>query len=96
MGVWGWIILYVLLFALLQLLIYRYLRSDEDASLFHSTPPNRDPAAVEEFGDLDDRTIRDDRSRSDDPSVVVCPRCGTENGTGFTYCRNCVRPMTVR
>ncbi|PSQ46893.1 zinc ribbon domain-containing protein [Halobacteriales archaeon SW_6_65_15] len=90
MGVWGWIVLYVLLFALVQLLIYRYLRSDEDAPLFSSTPPNRDPAAVEEIRN------REDRRRSDDPSVVVCPRCGTENGTGFTYCRNCVSPMTAR
>jgi hypothetical protein len=96
MGVWGWIVLYLLLFVLLQLLIYRYLRSDEDAPLFSSTAPNGDPAAIEEFTNLDDRTHVEDRGRSDDPSVVVCPRCGTENETGFTYCRNCVSPMTAR
>ncbi|MFC7082260.1 DUF7577 domain-containing protein [Halorussus caseinilyticus] len=90
MGVWGWIVLYVLLFSLLQLLIYRYLRSDEDAPLFRSTPPNREPAPVEEIRDFDDR------SQSDDPSVVVCPRCGAENDTGYTYCRNCVSPMAAR
>ena len=90
MGVWGWIVLYVLLFSLLQLLIYRYLRSDEDAPLFRSTPPNRERAPVEEVRELDDRT------RSDDPSVVVCPRCGAENDTGYTYCRNCVNPMSAR
>ena len=88
MGVWGWIVLYVLLFSLVQLLIYRYLRSDDDASVFRSTPPNADPAAFEE--------LRDDRRRSDDPSVVVCPRCGAENETGYTYCRNCVSPMAAR
>ncbi|WP_115863486.1 DUF7577 domain-containing protein [Halorussus litoreus] len=88
MGVWGWIVLYVLAFSLVQLLIYRYLRSDEDAPLFNSTTPNRDPAAFEEFA-------ADDRPHSDDPSVVVCPRCGTENATGFTYCRNCVNPMAA-
>lgn len=88
MGVWGWIVVYVLLFSLVQLLVYRYLRSDEDAPLFRSTPPNADPAAVEE--------LRDDRPRSDDPSVVVCPRCGEENETGYTYCRNCVGPMAAR
>jgi ribosomal protein L40E len=90
MGVWGWIVLYVLLFSLLQLLIYRYLRSDEDAPLFRSTPPNRETTAVEEVRELEDR------QRSNDPAVVVCPRCGTENETGFTYCRSCVNPMTAR
>ncbi|WP_137284393.1 DUF7577 domain-containing protein [Halorussus salinisoli] len=90
MGVWGWIVLYVLLFSLLQLLIYRYLRSDEDAPLFRSTPPNREPAPIEEMREFDDR------QRSDDPSVVVCPRCGAENDTGYTYCRNCVSPMSAR
>ncbi|MFC4450948.1 DUF7577 domain-containing protein [Halorussus aquaticus] len=90
MGVWGWIVLYVLLFSLVQLLIYRYLRSDEDAPLFRSTPPNRETAPLEEVRELDDR------HRNDDPLVVVCPRCGTENDTGYTYCRNCVSPMSAR
>ncbi|NEU55580.1 zinc ribbon domain-containing protein [Halorussus sp. MSC15.2] len=90
MGVWGWIVLYVLLFSLVQLLIYRYLRSDEDAPLFRSTPPNRETTPLEEVRELDDRR------RNDDPSVVVCPRCGTENDTGYTYCRNCVSPMSAR
>ena len=90
MGVWGWIVLYVLLLSLLWLVIYRYLRSDEDAALFHSTPPAREHSPVEDVREFEDRT------RSDDPSVVVCPRCGTENETGFTYCRNCVNPMAAR
>jgi ribosomal protein L40E len=89
MSVWGWIVLYVLLFSLLQLLIYRYLRSDEDAPLFRSTPPNRETAAIEEVREFEDRR------HSDDPSVVVCPRCGTENETGYTYCRDCISPMTA-
>ena len=90
MSVWGRIVLYVLLFSLLQLLIYRYLRSDEDAPLFRSTPPNRETTGIEEVREFEERR------RSDDPSVVVCPRCGTENETGYTYCRDCVSPMTAR
>ena len=91
MGVWGWIVLYVLLFSLLQLFVYRYLRSsDEEATLFRSTPPNRELAAVEDIPDFDDRLERKDLS------VVVCPRCGTENETGYTYCRSCAGPMTAR
>lgn len=89
MGVWGLIVLYVLLFSVVQLLIYRYFQNDEDAPLFSSTPPNRDPAAIEEIRNVDERG-------HDDPSVVVCPRCGTENERGYTYCRSCVSPMAVR
>jgi ribosomal protein L40E len=95
MGVWGWIVLYVLLFALLQLLIYRYLRSDEDAPLFRSTPPNRETTPVEETPIEEVREF-EERRRSDDSSVTVCPRCGVENDTGYTYCRNCVSPMSAR
>ncbi len=42
MNVWGWIVLYVVLFVGLQLLIYRYLRSDDDAALVASTPSGSD------------------------------------------------------
>lgn len=96
MGVWVWIILYVILFSLLQLLVYRYLRSDDDASLFQSTPPNGEPGSVEDVRDFEERHRFEERKRSNDPSVVVCPRCGAENETGYTYCRNCVSPMTAR
>ncbi|MFC4550239.1 MULTISPECIES: zinc ribbon domain-containing protein [Halorussus] len=89
MGVWGWIVLYVLLFSLVQLLLYRYLRSDDDAPLFRSTPPNADRVALEEVTEFDER-------RTDDPGTLVCPNCGEENETGYTYCRSCVRPITAR
>ena len=90
MGVWGWIVLYVLLFSLVQLAIYRYLRSDEDAPLFRSTPSNPDSVGLEDVTDFD-------ASRTgDEPGSMTCPRCGTDNEPGFTYCRNCVSPMAAR
>ncbi|WP_132056663.1 DUF7577 domain-containing protein [Halorussus amylolyticus] len=90
MGVWGWIVLCVLLFTLLQLFVYRYLHGDGDGALTRSTLPNGELATVEEFAEFDDSR------RSGDPSVVMCPQCGIENETGYTYCRNCVNPMTPR
>jgi len=94
MGVWGWIVLYVLLFSLLQLFVYRYLRSDGDANadhaVFRATPPNAESAGVDEAADFEDFP------RNDDPSTVVCPGCGAENEAGYTYCWNCVNPITAR
>ncbi|WP_135828138.1 zinc ribbon domain-containing protein [Halorussus halobius] len=125
MGAWGWIVLYVLAFAVVQLLVYRYLRSDDDEEtpLFSSTPTTRDRAGAEEVRSVenpvwtddrtridghrrtDDRTGSDDRGRDDrtrdgpsagGSSTVVCPQCGAENESGYTYCRGCVGPMAVR
>lgn len=95
MGVWGWIVLYVLLFSLLQLAIYRYLRSDEDAPLFRSTPSNADSVALEDVADFDAADLETSRT-GDERGSTSCPRCGTDNEPGYTYCRNCVSPMTAR
>lgn len=115
MGVWGWIVLSLLLFSVAQLLVYRYLREEaeaeeEETPLFSSTPVTRDRVGIEEMGRFEDRARGDDaeqndRQRDDSAtngverdasSVAVCPQCGTENETGYTYCRNCVSPMAVR
>lgn len=102
MDVWVWIVLYVLVFALFQLLVYRYFHDDDGASVSN---PSGDPS---QFGRPQDghrlprsaeRTADDgqsDDSGSDDgASVRRCPHCGTENDRSFTYCRNCVSPLSM-
>lgn len=89
MGMWGWIVLYVLLFSVLQLLIYRYLRGDEETSFLRSTPTGAETVSLED-------PARDEQSESSDSSVRVCHRCGAENEAGYTYCRSCANPITSR
>lgn len=105
MNVWGWIVLYVVVFSLLQLLIYRYLRSDDDSPLLHSTPPGAEQVGAEDVPAVEDvRNDRvldefgqgDDSDRHDgDSDLRRCPHCGTENRALYTYCRDCVEPLGV-
>ncbi|WP_458187417.1 DUF7577 domain-containing protein [Haladaptatus sp. NG-WS-4] len=91
MNVWGWIVLYVVLFAGLQLLIYRYLRSGEDSLLFRSTPPSPEQSAPD---DVRKEHVLEE-FHEENPDVRSCPHCGTENGTGYTFCRECIEPLGV-
>lgn len=102
MALWGWLIGYVALFALLHLLLY-YLyvrRSDGEnertpsfadpnhASLRSSPGPERYPRATDEGHDAD----RDhDADREFDGETIRCPHCGAPNEADqtFTYCWNC-------
>jgi len=85
MDVWAWIILYILVFALLQFVLYRYLHDDDSVPLSQSTPHNVEHGLVDDgLGEGRERT---------DPNVVRCPRCGTENDPAFTFCQNCVGPL---
>lgn len=83
MGVWGWIILYVLLFALLQFLLYRYLH-DEERTPLHSAPTHFDVAGMDE-GAGEEFDVEDDHLR--------CPHCGASNESGYQFCRNCVNQL---
>lgn len=88
MDVWGWVVLYVLLFALLQFLLYRYLR-DEEHTPMQSAPASFDPTGLEDR--IDD--VPDDAQLDGDNDHSKCAHCGAVNGTGYTYCRNCVNPL---
>ena len=91
MNVWGWIVLYVVLFAGLQLLIYRFLRSDEDSPLLQSTPSSPERRTPD---DIRKESVLEEFNESD-PSVRQCQHCGTENGVEYTFCRECVEPLGV-
>lgn len=69
-------------------LLQRYLRerSGEDdeetgVSMTTSTRPAETP-----------RRSRNE-SRAPGPSAVICPVCGTENDSYYTFCRNCVTEL---
>lgn len=84
MGVWGWIVLYVLLFALLQFLLYRYLH-DEDSTPLHSSPARLDITGLEEGASEEYDAERSDQLR--------CRHCGATNESGYRFCRNCISQL---
>ncbi|PSP84791.1 hypothetical protein BRC83_04965 [Halobacteriales archaeon QS_1_68_17] len=86
METWVWIAAYVVGFALLQVLVYRYVRDDEPAvEVEGATSPGeraRPPA-----------TDRGDRQRTADGEGVRCRNCGATNEQLYRYCRECVTPL---
>ena len=83
METWGWLVLYVVGFGLVQLLLYRHFQRD-DASP-DVTPP-ADRAA---------RRSLDRSAPSADEEGIHCHHCGTYNEPEptFSYCKECVRPL---
>ena len=104
MELWGWLIGYVVLFALLHLVLYYvYVRSDDGdntgspsfadpdrASSRTSPGPDRYPRAVDDIGDPDDP--EGDYDLEFDGETIRCPHCGVRNEADqtFTYCWNCI------
>lgn len=104
MELWGWLIGYVVLFALLHLVLYYlYVRRDDDgdpapsladpdrASVQSSPGPDRYPRASDDVDDADGV----DRDREHEGETVRCPHCGAPNEADqtFTYCWNCVSAL---
>jgi hypothetical protein len=96
METWGWIIVYLVGFALFQLLLLRYFadgRTFSGASLGSSeasSPGSVDPGqhAPEVTGDAQ----QDGR---DEDGGVHCPQCGAYNADEqtFTYCQKCLTQL---
>jgi hypothetical protein len=101
MELWGWLVGYVLLFALLHLLLYYVYARREDGDRVQS-PSVTDPGRAQSgasFGQ--DRYVPDgegagDHAPSDiDGETIRCPHCGTYNEADrtFTYCWSCVSAL---
>ena len=105
MELWGWLIGYVVLFALLHLILYYvYVRRDGDGDRSQApsfadpnrassqSPPGPDhyPRAPDDAGDYEDA---DDREL--DGETVRCPHCGATNAADqtFTYCWRCISAL---
>lgn len=95
MGVWEFVVVYLVVFVLLQFAVYRYLRRGDDGTphaLGHL--PNAEPGGVDERS-ADGRRARgrsgDLPADGLDGDVRRCPRCGAANegDQEFTFCRNC-------
>ena len=106
MELWGWLIGYVALFALLHLLLYYlYVRRDDGdndrapsfadpdhASVRSSPGPERYPRATDDVGEAD---VDLDRDHEVDGETTDCPHCGAPNEADqtFTYCWHCVSSL---
>ncbi|MEF8826753.1 MAG: hypothetical protein V5A34_01910 [Halapricum sp.] len=87
-GAWIWILVYVLAFALFQLLLYRYLQDDVGPSVEQAMPDHGD-------GDLSSSRAPARPVETEDGEGIRCPRCGAynEREPAYTYCRECVQRL---
>lgn len=94
MGVWVYVVAYLVAFVVIQLVVYRYLRGrNGDAGVALASGSNadrgagRDPEASDRNDPLDRRSLADADATSD----RRCPACGTANDPDgpYTFCRNC-------
>ncbi|QFU84081.1 DUF7577 domain-containing protein [Natronorubrum aibiense] len=104
MELWGWLVGYILLFALLHLLLYfLYVRGNDDAgspsfaepnraSPRASPGPDRYPNAAD---DVEPEEDADDHDLEFDGETIRCPHCGVRNegDQTFTYCWNCISSL---
>jgi hypothetical protein len=93
MDAWTWLVAYLVGFALLQLVLYRYLQRGESTPGQDGETPEPEPGhrRLERAASGEGRGA----SASADTDTVVCQHCGTRNerhGT-YSYCRECVKSL---
>jgi hypothetical protein len=84
MEAWAWLIAYLVGFALLQFVLYRYFRRGESTH-----DGEREPGHQR----LEQRAVGSNIAETDGTDGVSCQRCGTRNDRTYSYCRNCVEPL---
>jgi hypothetical protein len=88
MEAWAWLAAYLIGFALLQLVLYRYFQRGESTHDAETREPGykriEGSAATSEIG-----------THGGDEDTVVCQQCGTANERDgmFSYCRECAEPL---
>ncbi|WP_247002622.1 DUF7577 domain-containing protein [Halosolutus gelatinilyticus] len=107
MELWGWLIGYVVLFALLHVVLYYvYVRredgespsppsfADPDRASSYSSPgPDRYPRATDDARDVEPEGRAS--ALELEGETIRCPHCGVRNAADqtFTYCWNCVSAL---
>lgn len=83
MEVWTWVVAYIVGFALLQLLAYRYVRD--------SDPSVGGPGVGDERAAGADR----DGAPAADDAGIYCRNCSTHNErvSTYRYCKGCLTPL---
>lgn len=83
MNPWAWIAAYVVGFALLQLLLVRYLGRDTGGGAA-STPASEAGAGSHQS------------SGGGAADAITCPACGAvnESDQGYSFCRECIEPLS--
>ena len=98
---WAWLIVYLVGFALLQLVLYRYVRN-RDSSSEQPTGSPGDGHGTRAGAGRERRTepaaevgIGSEPDGSGDGDRVRCTHCGAlnEQGATFRYCRECTQPI---
>jgi hypothetical protein len=100
MEVWAWLTVYLVGFALLQLVLYRYFRQGGSGEQPAGSPNNhgmgadagRDPWVDSPREQADHAP---DSTPGDASGGVRCKHCGAvnESEATFTYCRECAQPL---
>lgn len=82
MELWAWLGVYLVGFALLQLLLYRYFIGESTTS---------DPSTESTTPQFEGTSTSVERPQTSDEDMLVCEECGTPNrlDPAFTFCKSC-------
>ena len=80
---WGLFVLALVFIAVLQLVVWRRLQSGDVGVTENAASRERGYPADVPAADDEERTAAD-------PDVTLCPECGSENETGYKFCRECI------
>lgn len=83
MDVWAWVIAYIVGFALLQLLVLRYLRDDRAAADRGGSGSEHQTVA----------RVESAPATADTSAGRRCEHCGADNESEYRYCGNCAAPL---
>lgn len=93
---WGWILVYLVGFTLLQLLLFRYVSDRRSlGGLSLESNESSPPQSGERGRSLSEREALGRDEADEGADGVRCPQCGTDNADEqtYTYCRSCLATL---
>lgn len=85
MSTWVWLAVYLVGFALVQVLLYRYLRDSRGGQTA--------PRASEAESARAPVERAPGHSATDEGQGIDCRSCGAHNAAGYSYCRECASQL---